>query len=404
VSDFTAIAAVTATLQSTLQENVQADVAGATVTTVRPAEGENTNLPTTGVNVFLYQVSPNAHWRNNDLPARRQDGALVQRPQAAVDLHYLFSFYGGEVALEPQRLLGSTLAFLHSQPLLTRAQIESAVADITRPFLAGSDLAEQVDLVRFAPLALSLEELSRLWSVFFQIKYVLSIAFRASVVLIERQETPDPALPTRAFAVTAQPLRRPAIRRVRAQAGEDRPILAGGAVRVEGDELRAEVLRVDVDGAEVPVDEVFPDALELTLPAGLAAGAHSLQIRHGADLAGSPEPHLVFASNVAPFVVQPRITETGGVPDVEVAAGVVTVGVEPAVGATQLVTLELLTSGGVAHTFMAAPRTEDVDAVEFALEGVAAGDYVFRVRVDGAGSPLETDADGNPIGPEATVP
>src|SRR5215210_8166176 len=158
MSDFTAIAAVTATLQSTLQEAVQADVSGATVSTVRPAEGENTNLPTTGVNLYLYQVSQNPHWRNEDLPTRRTNGEPVQRPQAAVDLHYLFSFYGGEVALEPQRLLGSTVAFLHAQPLLTRAQIEAAVADTSRPFLAGSDLAEQIDLVRFAPLSLSLEE------------------------------------------------------------------------------------------------------------------------------------------------------------------------------------------------------------------------------------------------------
>jgi Pvc16 N-terminal domain len=398
VSDFTAIAAVTATLQSTLQESVQGDVAGATVTTVRPAEGENTNLPTTGVNVFLYQVTPNPHWRNNDLPARRGDGALVQRPQAAVDLNYLFSFYGGDVMLEPQRLMGSTLAFLHSQPLLTREQIETAVADNSRPFLAGSDLAEQVDLVRFAPLALSLEDLSRLWSVFFQIKYVLSIAFRASVVLIERQETPEPMLPAREVAVTAQPLRRPRIRRVRAAAGEDEPILPGEAIRVEGDELRAEVMRVDVDGSEVAVDEVIADALVVTLPAGLAAGAHSLQVRHGADLPGSPEPHLVFASNVAPFVVLPRVT------GVEVDGATITVEVEPDVGAEQLVTLELLTDEGVVHTFLAPEREADAAEVEFDIEGVAAGTYVVRVRVDGAGSPVETDDDGNPTAPEATVP
>jgi Pvc16 N-terminal domain len=398
VSDFTAIAAVTATLQSTLQENVQADVAGATVTTVRPAEGENTNLPTTGVNLFLYQVTPNPNWRNNDLPARRGDGALVQRPQAAVDLHYLFSFYGGDVLLEPQRLLGSTLAFLHSQPLLTREQIEAAVADSSRPFLAGSDLAEQIDLVRFAPLGLSLEDLSRLWSVFFQIKYVLSVAFRASVVLIERQETPEPTLPAREVAVTAQPLRRPRIRRVRAEAGEDEPILPGEAIRIEGEELRAEVMRVDVDGAEVAVDEMLADALVATLPAGLAAGAHSVQVRHGADLPGSPDPHLVFASNVAPFVVQPRVT------DVDFDGATITVGVEPAAGVDQLVTLELLTSEGVVHTFLAPERETDAGELEFAIEGVAAGEYVVRVRVDGAGSPVETDDDGNPIAPEVTIP
>src|SRR4051812_49826954 len=127
MSNFRAIATVTATLQRSLQNAIQADVPGATVTAVRPAEAPSNELPTTGVNVFLYRVTSNPHWRNVDLPTRRADGDVAQRPVAALDLHYLLSFYGAEATLEPQRLLGSTVAFMHSEPLLTPARILATI-------------------------------------------------------------------------------------------------------------------------------------------------------------------------------------------------------------------------------------------------------------------------------------
>lgn len=414
MSNFRAIATVTATLQRSLQTAIQADVAGATVTTVRPAEGAGANLPDLGVNVFLYQVSPNPNWRNADLPTRRADGELAQRPQAALDLHYLFSFYGNDLELEPQRLLASTAAFLHSQPLLTRAQIEATIADVTRPFLAGSDLAEQADLVRFVPLTLSLEEMSRLWSVFLQVRYVLSAAFQASVVLIEREVTPRPALPARAFNLAAIPLRQPYIARVVAQAGEGTPILPESTIIIEGMELRAEVMRVEIDGAPVTTGEARANRITLTLPGTLAAGAHSLQVRHGVEMGAAGVAHMAFSSNLGAFVLQPIITQTGNQYDIDISnvqgtgqsprSATVAIGVEPNVEPRQTATLEMLTSQGVAYTFMAQPRTDDTDELPFAISGVTAGDYLFRVRVDGAESPLELDANQIPVAPEGTIP
>jgi hypothetical protein len=398
MSDFRAIATVTATLQRTLQEAVQADLDGATVSTVRPAEGESTGLPGTGVNIFLYQVSHNPHWRNEDLPTRAASGTVTRRPTAAVDLHYLFSFYGGEAELEPQRLLGSALAFLHSQPLLTRAQIDAAVTDAA--FLAGSDLSEQIDLVRFTPLSLSLEDLSRLWSVFFQIKYVLSTAFRASVVLVQPQVEPATLLPARTYELTAMPLRRPRIRRVLAAVGEDAPIVAGGAVRLEGELLGAEALRVEIDGVEATVSEAGDNVLVFTPAVDTAAGAHNVQVRHGTTFGAPGALHLVFASNVASFVLQPSITGTPVIGDV-VGTGtaprsaIVDVVAEPPVRRRQVVTLELLREDTVRHTFAAEPRTADSTALRFQIDGVAAGAYRLRLRVDGAGSAPT---------PEVTIP
>ena len=48
-----------------------------------------------------------------------------------------------------------------------------------------------------APISLELEELSKLWSVFLRVPYDLSIAYRASVVLISADVSPQVALPVR---------------------------------------------------------------------------------------------------------------------------------------------------------------------------------------------------------------
>ena len=213
MSNHLAIATVTATLSSLLHKAAEEAVPGAGVSTGRP-EGVQNATPNAAINIYLYQVIPNAAWRNADLPTRRPDGTLVQRPQAALDLHYLLTFYGSDADLEPQRLLGSTVSTLHAQPVLTRemihTRIEEAIGMAPDHYLANSDLAEQVETVKFSPLPLNLEELSKLWAVFFQTPYTLSVAYRGSVVLIESEypvRAPLPVL-TRGpgdVGVTAQP-------------------------------------------------------------------------------------------------------------------------------------------------------------------------------------------------------
>jgi Pvc16 N-terminal domain len=414
MSNFRAIATVTATLQRVLQAAVQSDVPGAGVSTVRPSEGANTHLPTTGINLFLYQVAPNPHRSNLDLPTRRSDGDLVQRPQIALDLHYLLSFYGDDLALEPQRLLGSTVAFLHGQPLITRAQIEAAIADNAKPFLANSDLADQPELVRFTPLTISLEELSRLWSVMLQVHYVLSVAYKASVVLVERQVSPRPSLPARTLNLAGVPMRQPYIRQVVAQAGESVPITPGAAVQIEGVDLQGAAVEVDIDDARLTPSSVESDRIKLTLPAALAAGPHSIQIRQGVWIGANSGTRPAYASNLGVFVLQPVITKTGGNYDIAITGvqgagaaprlATITVGVAPAVGATQTATLEMLAGQQVAYTFRAQPRASAATQLTFAVTGVTAGDYLFRVRVDGAESPLELDPNRTPTAPKGTIP
>ncbi|HAJ38467.1 MAG TPA: hypothetical protein DCL15_22590 [Chloroflexi bacterium] len=192
MSNHLAIATVTASLVRYLQGAVGADVGNAVVTAVRP-DGPNSGVPEVGLNIFLYQVTPNAAWRNQDLPTRRPDGSLHQRPQIALDLHYLLTFYGDETQLEPQRILGSAVRALHTRPILSRQEIRSAIA--ANAFLAGADLADEIETVKLTPQSLTLEELSKLWSVLFQTPYTLSMAYDASVVLIAADSQPSMVQP-----------------------------------------------------------------------------------------------------------------------------------------------------------------------------------------------------------------
>jgi hypothetical protein len=414
MSNFRAVATVTSTLQIVLQAAIQADLPGATVTTVRPGEDTAANLPTTGVNLFLYQISQNAYRSNDDLPTRSSDGTAAQRPVAPVELYYLLSCYGDDRMLEPQRVLGSAYAFLHAQPQLTRAQIQAAVADPARPFLAASDLADQVDLIRFTPVNLTLDELSRLWSVFLQTHYVLSMTFKAATVLLERAVTARPALPTRAVQLVALSMRTPRIDAIVSAAGDAAPIVATGSIIVEGADLLGDSTIVEIDGTAAPTTTAANDQILLALPATIACGPHALQVRQSVLFNGTGTPRPAFASDLATFSVLPVITSTGANPNIAITgvqgtgaaprSATVTIQVAPAIGVQQTVTLEMSRSGLVVYRFLAQPLTAAGTQLVFQIAGVASADYLFQVRVDGAASPLTLDATGTPTGPKATIP
>jgi hypothetical protein len=235
MSNALAIATVTATLRRTLQITVDREVGGATVTTVRPdASGNGT--PTTGVNIYLYQVTPNAAWRNADLPTRRPDGqgGATQHPRVALDLHYVLTFYGDESRLQTQHLLGIVARTLHGSPILTRQMIQATLGDSTFSFLTGSDLANEVESVKFTPLPLSLEELSRLWSVLFQVPYALSMAYHGAVVFIDSQESVQSTLPVRERKIYVTPFRHPVIERIASADGPGQAIVTTSILVITG--------------------------------------------------------------------------------------------------------------------------------------------------------------------------
>ena len=423
MSNSLAIATVTATLSSILTDPVGKAVpdAEALVTMARP-DGSTDSTPDTGANIYLYQVAPNAAWRNADLPTRRPDGRqLVQRPRVALDLHYLVSFYGNEQSLQPQILLGSVVHALHARPVLTRSMIQTVLKEINdtplsplRPLLK-SNLADAVELVKFTPLPFSLEELSKLWSVFFQVPYTLSVVYRASVVLIEAEETPQEALPVLGRNVYAVPLSQPVIGQIVSQAGSDLPIIAESTVILRGKQLRGDDTEVLIGGlAPLENPNVSQSEIIVRLPAGLRAGVQGAQVIHSLDIGTPPMPHRSVESNVAAFVVHPTIKKKATdeyeieVRDLQGGGNVprsahLIVKLSPQVSKNQRVTLELLVGKTVVHRFAAAPLSDDTDEIAFPISGVMAGTYLVRVRVDGAESPMDKDENDQATAPKLTI-
>ncbi len=193
MSNHLAIATVTATLGDLVHKAAETAL-GSTVALnfghpTAPASGS----PERKVHVYLYQITPNAALRNDDLPTRDSEGRLTRRPQAALDLHYLLSFYGDDKTLEADRMAGAAVRDLHARPVLSSQAISDAIAG--RPELTGSDLAAAFEQVKFVPAELSLDELSKLWSVMVQTPHALSVVYHGTVVQIDAVETAGTALP-----------------------------------------------------------------------------------------------------------------------------------------------------------------------------------------------------------------
>jgi hypothetical protein len=401
MSNYLAIATVTAALQQVLQGPVVSAVSGANVGFSRPDGTASDKGPV--VNVYLYRVTPNAAYRNVDLPTRRSDGTLVNKPQAALDLYYLITFRGNDDKLEPQRMLGAVAGALYAQPLLSTQNIQAAVTEFG--FLAGSGLDSQVDRVRFTPTALSLEEFTNLWSAFFQVEYSLSAAYQASVVLIESDDTPQEALPVQARNLYVVPFEQPVITQVISKAGATQPILPTSTLVIQGSHLLSDLTTVRLGDLVVMPPTVTDKAIMLPVPAGLPAGVQGVQVVQQIQMGTPPQPHPGFDSNVAAMVLHPVIN-----PLTATTTGI-TLTIVPAVQPAQRVTLLLNEatipppSPPAAYTFTLPPLTSSTSTLNFTITGVPPGatQYFIRVAVDGAESLLDLDPTSVSFGPTVTI-
>jgi len=407
MSNVLAIAAVTESLVNLLTNAIDAaQVNNASVSNVTPDKLDLVANP--GINVFLYQVTPNIAWRNSDLPTRAADGSFLKKPLAALDLHYLLTFYGQDVYLEQQRLLGTAALALHAFPTLPRSAIQPVQLSQTNS--APSNLENQYDLIRFTPVVFSLEELSKLWSFLLKIDYVLSAAYLASVVLIEQEEAvPPPAKRVVNYNVLAQPIRQPVITGIVASPNPAAPINAGSDIRLLGTNLTAPsggATQVLINGVAQTPSVVTATAITLTLPSGLFAGPQTAQIRQPVVI-GTPavlHPGTGVASGLAAFVLNPVISAVTALSDWGSPPGpAIAVTVAPQAQAGQSVDLFLVPQSAAtgAQEFDGGILAAPSDTLIFATPGLPSGTYVVSVFVDGAQSPLQPGPGGPP--PTVTV-
>lgn len=420
MSNFLTIAAVTALLRHVLQDAIVTDVGGATVTTNRPSSitiGAQNPI----VNIYLWRVTPNVALRNADVPTRSSDGEPTRSSIAALDLHYLLSFYGNEGSLEPQRLLGSVVSALHAQPFLTHQMMQVLLNDPnfkTDPnysIVNDSGLANEVESVKFTPVSLSSEELSKIWSVFFQTPHALTVAYEASVVLIEGKLTVRRPLPVRTRELFVVQLRQPVIEEVISQDGEGQPIVHSSTLLILGKRFSGENMFVRIFGVEVQPDSISETQVSLRLSILsddiVRAGVQGVQIVQPMMKDGQvAEDHWGIESNAGVFVLRPviasviatKVPASGTEPQ---SVDVTVVGVKPIIGKAQRVVLLLDRSSKdlPSYTFLARPRTADSDSITINTVGVEEGEYLVRIQVDGAESPLTCDSQGKYNSPKVTI-
>lgn len=444
MSNALAIASVTAVLKDLLNNGVidhqlSGAVGEVVVSALPPDRVLVAGQPETSrINVFLYQVTPNAAWRNAALPSHDPGGARVSNPPLALDLHYLVTAYGS-AEFHAEILLGYALQLLHETPVLTKEAIRRALAPVSPvdgsllppplDTLSASELADQVEQIRLSPRPMNPEEMSRLWAAIGS-NYRPTAAYQASVVLIESRRPTRQALPVandrrRIYVV---PFRHPAIDKVVSAEGDRAPIVAGTTIEIHGRDLEGDVTLVNLHGVELtpsatavtPARITIP--LTLPLPAGLHAGVKGVQVVHRMRMGDPETDHRGVESNAAAFVLRPTVvngpvippgdvldltasTESAGGATVQLRAGRLRVRLQPHVARDQRVRLLL-------NQFEAAPGTTpraysfpapsgnsvpdglaDIDAVDIPFRRVVAGTYLVRVHVDGAESPLaQSDA------------
>ena len=409
MSTFRGVGAVTRAIRDLISGPLSHDIGGSAVQTTRPDRVEkDLKHPTTSL--YMFRAVPNVALSNDDVPTMNRDGSLLSRPRVPLDLFYLISFFGDDEALQPQLMLGSVVRTLHAQPIISRDRIRTALTE--PPFdtdLAAAATYTDLESVRITPVAMSLEDLTKIWSVFFQNSYALSVVYQASPVSIEAAAPGGSGLPVQTRAIDLAVFRRPVVDRVVATADATAPIVFGSAATVLGRDLDGDIVHVRIDDVDIVPDAHAPAALGLTLDLahapGLRAGIRSLRVVQSRKLT-SGDVRVTGESQPAAVAIRPVL---GGLPTVVAAPGAgneIHLDVAPPLRPLQRATLHLDGQGG-APSISADARSVSADTTTLVFPLLAAtipsGTYLVRLEVDGAQSVLAADAGGF-TGPTWNVP
>jgi hypothetical protein len=395
-----AIAAVTRTLRNLLNAIMTSDfsalpsdtrpTAEIVITTRPPDKARDGDESRNQVNLFLYHTAPSPALRNMDPPNRTRPGETAF-PPLALDLYYLVTAYGQDSnELIANVLLGTAMSILHDHAVLSRAEIESA--------LAASGLHEQFERIRITPQAISQEDISKLWSGF-QFEYRLSAAYHVSAVLIDSKRPSRSPLPVlqrgsddRGAYVLAAPvpsLNALILPNLKSSAEPGDTLTLKGinldsqttTVRFSNPRLVAPIERAPLPGGAANQIQVrIPDIAEDNqFPSIWAAGFYTLLlVIQRLDLP-------TWTTNELPFALAPQVTS---ITPTTAPAGDITLQLTciPQVRAGQRVAL-LFDNRQVPATSITTPPDPTAETtLVFDIANVAAGEYVVRLRVDGADS------------------
>lgn len=404
MSSLKAIAAVTQTLKSILEESINdegIDTLGVKVYTETLDRLENDlDNSDNALNIYLYRIAENAGWRNQDLSSRNNAGQRVSNPYLALDLYYVMSAHGSE-KVNADALLGYGLVAFHDNPAIGRDFIANSLA--SEALLADVGLADQMEQITITPEYLNTEEISKLWTMF-GAKYRQSAYFKVSVALLRKEKAVKQALPVLKSKLYVKPFRIPSIIDIRTEERasskylSDRIFIANDVLIIQGNSLRGEVTKVQFDGdLATGVDVELDSKITLPIPITLRAGIHSVQIVHEMLLGEPAKPHNSINSNLAAFVVSPIIENMTLVGD-NLECDVLPAIEEGMRYTIFLNEIDFDTSLRNASEYSFNEiTTSETGTVSINLDDVLSGNYLARIRVNNATSPIFDNFSGPSI-------
>ncbi|MDH3657583.1 MAG: DUF4255 domain-containing protein [Nitrosopumilus sp.] len=391
MSNFLAISTVTAAINHLLEE-IQTDIPGVKIHN-KPLDIINSEPSANMLNLFLYHISYNTAYKTEFLPTRNSSGELVSRPKIGLDLHYLLTAYGTDNDdLLSQQILGSAIRIITENPILTKDIISDAIKSQEK--VQFSDLPNDIQTIKLEPEMFSVEELTKVWSSFFQTNYRLSMAFQASVLLLDTKKQPKPPMPVKERLVYVKPIKQPVIIKIEPQNLE---YSSDAQIKILGKNLQEDKTFVHIDDKKVepPVSDIAHNKISIKIPSGLTAGIKKIKISHPIMLGLEPTEHQgANESNLGAFILSPKITK---ITPQEVNRGsILTVDFEPPILSNQQA---LLLVGD--QTFVIEKHQKENNAINNVSIKISdefpAGTYLLRLRVDGAESRLLVD--DNPDSP-----
>lgn len=175
MSDYTAIADVGETLVELLRENMQDIIPSDSISLVSPGEIEGKD--NIRISLFLFQIEENIYLRNLDMEVLGP--SKLKAPPLALDLYYMLTSYPSsgiqdrtERTAEEHRILGRAMQVLHDNPILTGS------------VLKGSLSAYDTEL-HVINSALSLDDMTKIWSTFKDKSFRPSVCYQITPVKIE---------------------------------------------------------------------------------------------------------------------------------------------------------------------------------------------------------------------------
>ncbi len=404
MSNFQAIGGVSATLKALLEDRMELPpgitVIPVTISTPGPEPQDGQTVEEPRVNLFLYQVTENTYLKNQEIPGQGHPGAYGH-PPLSLDLHYLLTAYGttsDEDFVDETRahyLLGSAMRVLHDHPIVTEL-LTTIRPPVGQPILDQS-LRGEFEQVKLCLEPISLEDLSKVWTAL-TLPYRLSAAYLVTVVQIESEQPrlfprlvgEPPAAGPRVYVL---PFQSPQISEIRVRRPGDSPDVErpfpyariGDTLILRGRNFDSEATRVTLGAVDATagITVLQDDRIEVTIPddVGLQPGPQPARVLLDVMMGEPPQPHAGFQSNLAVFVLVPRIDTL--TPNLGVTPRTLRIN-----GAWLFqADLECLTLVGdeVIHSngYTTATSTE----ILFNLpDTLGSGNYAVRVRVNGAES------------------